>query len=221
MASRPTDTTPVTTSSAVAMTATINGLRVFTAVADGPVRAALTFRVGWADEALVEHGISHLVEHLVLAPLGRPQFTWNGSTSAERVTFWCEGTQEQVAWFLSAVAANIRDLPLNQLELEKNLIRAEACHRHGGVTGIHDLWRWGTEGHGLGVYDELGLDRLDPAPVQAWAARYLTAENAVLWTTSAQPPSLDLPRGQAVPAADPARGGPPPCRRSSRSTAPG
>ena len=187
----------------VPLTATIQGLRVFTAPADGPARAALSFRAGWADEALVDHGISHLVEHLVLAPLGRPQFTWNGQTDRDQVTFWCEGTPEEVAWFLTAVAANIRDLPVQHLEVEKNLIRAEACHRHEGVAAVHDLWRWGTTGHGVGCYDELGLANLGPDRVRTWAAHHLTAENAVLRTTLAQPPVLDLPHGSLFGPVEP------------------
>lgn len=193
-----------TTTIVVPLTSSIGGLRTFAAPAGGgPTRASLTFRVGWADERLAEHGITHLVEHLVLAPLGRPQFPWNGNTGPERVTFFCEGTEAQVAWFFAAVAANIKALPLQQLEVEKNLIRAEACHRNGGVAGMHDLWRWGTRGHGLGIHDELGLDHLTAERVQGWAAQFLTAENAVLWTTAARPVPLGLPRGTARPAPEP------------------
>jgi zinc protease len=178
----------------------IGGVRTFFSPVDGPVHAALTFRVGWADETLAAHGVSHLVEHLVLAPLGQPTFSWNAMTTAERTTFYCEGTAEQAAWFLDAVAANIRSLPLTHLDVERRLLRAEAGHRSSGLAGLHDLWRWGAQGHGVGAYEEFGLAHLTPERVTGWAARFLTAENSCLWTTGTPPATLELPRGEFRPA---------------------
>ena len=124
-------------------------------------------------------------------------------TSAERMTFYCEGTADQVAWFLDSVAADRRDLPLPHLDVERRLLRAEAGHRSSGLAGLHDLWRWGAQGHGVGAYEEFGLAHLTPEKVQEWAARFLTAENACLWTTGAPPVSLVLPRGEFRPAPTP------------------
>lgn len=183
------------TASAPASTS-LGGLRTFHNPVDGVVRAALAFRVGWADETLATHGLGHLIEHIVLAPLGQPTFTWNGTTSADRMTFYCQGTDEQVAWFLNAVAANIRNLPLQHLDVERRILRTEACHRSGGLAGLHDLWRWGTQGFGLGAYEEFGLAFLPAASISAWASRFLTAENGVLWTTGSLPPALELPHGE-------------------------
>jgi len=193
----------MTSTAAVPQQTSIGGVRAFFAPVDGPVHAALTFRVGWADETLAAHGVSHLVEHLVLAPLGQPTFSWNGMTSAERMTFYCEGTADQVAWFLDSVAANVRDLPLTHLDVERRLLRAEARHRSSGLAGLHDLWRWGAQGHGVGAYEEFGLAHLTAEKVQEWAARFLTAENACLWTTGALPVSLKLPHGEFRPAPTP------------------
>ena len=188
----------MTSTAAGPETTSIGGVRTFFAPVDGLVHAALTFRVGWADETLAEHGVSHLVEHLVLAPLGQPTFSWNGMTSAERTTFYCQGTADQAAWFLDEVAANIRQLPMTRLEVERRLLRAEAGQRASGLVGLHDLWRWGTQGHGVGAYDEFGLAHLTPERVNAWAVRFLTAENSCLWTTGT-PPAI-LPRGEFRPA---------------------
>jgi hypothetical protein len=136
----------------------------------------------------------------VLAPLGQPTFSWNGMTSAERTTFYCQGTADQAAWFLDEVAANIRQLPMTRLEVERRLLRAEAGHRASGLVGLHDLWRWGTQGHGVGAYDEFGLAHLTPERVNLWAVRFLTAENSCLWTTGTPPATLELPRGEFRPA---------------------
>ena len=62
----------MTSTAAVPEMVSIGGLRTFFAPVDGPVHAALSFRVGTADETLATHGVTHLVEHLVLAALGQP-----------------------------------------------------------------------------------------------------------------------------------------------------
>jgi len=45
----------------------IDGLVVHTGEVRGPLRAALMFRAGHADETFVTHGLTHLVEHLALS----------------------------------------------------------------------------------------------------------------------------------------------------------
>ena len=151
---------------------------------------------------------------------GAPKFAWNGSTGPERVTFWCEGTQEQVAWFLEEVAANIRALPLRHLEQEKNLLRAEACHRNGGVAGMHDVWRWGATGHGLGIQDELGFTTSRPSegagvgrPVPDGGERRTVDDGRATSRTRPTRTALALPapepgawRATATPSCFPSRG---------------
>ena len=61
----------------------------------------------------------------------------------------------------------------------------------------------GAQGHGVGAYEEFGLAHLTAEKVQEWAARFLTAENASLWTTGALPVSLELPHGEFRPAPTP------------------
>lgn len=94
------------------------------------------------------------------------------------------------------MAANIRNLPLQHLDVERRILRTEACHRSGGLGGLHDLWRWGSQGYGLGAYDEYGLAFLPAEAIRSWAGRFLTAENACLWTTGSLPPELALPHGE-------------------------
>src|SRR2546423_15677274 len=56
----------------------IDGVPVFSAPADGPLRAALLFRVGKAAETLANNGITHLVEHLALTAVGQQHYQSNG-----------------------------------------------------------------------------------------------------------------------------------------------
>lgn len=71
----------------------------------------------------------------------------------ERITFYCEGTEEQVAWFLAEVAKSVATLPVEHLQVQKDLLRAEACHANAGAPALHDMWRWGAQGHGLTAFD--------------------------------------------------------------------
>lgn len=187
------------------LTTSIGGVRALWAPVDGPVRAALTFRVGWADETLPQHGLTHLVEHLVLAPLGQPSFDWNGRTTADTTTFYCSGRPEEVAWFIGAVAESISRPGLDGLEVERRLLRTEAQQRGGNLAALHDLWRWGARGHGQAGFDEYGLTSVDGGDVRAWLARYFTVNNAILWVAggSLDGVELALPEGVARPASTP------------------
>jgi hypothetical protein len=55
---------------------TVAGVPAWWAPADGPVTATLMFRTGHADETLANAGITHLVEHLALFPLGRCDYVY-------------------------------------------------------------------------------------------------------------------------------------------------
>jgi zinc protease len=107
----------------------IGGLRTLWAPVDGPAHAALSFRVGWADETLPFRGITHLAEHVLLAPLGQPSFAWNGETAAQVTRFYCSGTQEQVMWFLREVVASISRPAVASLDVERGLLRASRGSR--------------------------------------------------------------------------------------------
>lgn len=176
----------------------VNGLQAFRCSAPGPTRAGLVFRTGIADEPGSMRGINHLIEHLVLAPLGQPSFSWNGFTTAEEVGFHCEGTPEQVTWFLEQVCANLRRLPFEHLETQRGLLRAENAARGQNIVATHDLWRWGARGLGLAALPEYGLPWIGPAQVSWWAARSFTLGNACLWTTG-EVPALELPPGMRRP----------------------
>lgn len=55
------------------------GIPTYWADVPGPFTAALAFRTGIADEVLASHGITHLLEHVVLSAVGRREHPWNGS----------------------------------------------------------------------------------------------------------------------------------------------
>ncbi|KOG43125.1 M16 family metallopeptidase [Streptomyces resistomycificus] len=181
---------------------TVQGVPTLYAPQQGEITAGLVFRVGRADETLATAGITHLVEHLALHRLGLSDLHYNGATANAYTLFHATGSEAEVVAYLNAVCAALRDLPLDRLETEKEILRTEAAGR-GGADSQLPLWRYGAQGYGLSSYNELGTWDLTADQVRAWAETRFTRDNAVLWITSdAVPEGLDitLPAGTRLPA---------------------
>lgn len=184
----------------------VDGVPTLLAPTAGPMRAGLTFRVGTADETLPRRGITHLLEHLALAPLGLADYHYNGTTASTWTSFYMQGSETDIAGFLTAVCRTIHDLPMARLEVEKEILRTESSSRGKPAARDIPLWRHGARDHGLASFAEFGLPTLTEHDLRQWAARWFTRENAVLWIAGDRVPAglrLALPAGvrQPVPAA--------------------
>lgn len=122
----------------------------------GPVTAGLYFRVGAADETLATAGLTHLVEHLALHRQGVSDLHYNGSTAATHTHFVVSGTIEEVVTYLNGVCASLRDLPVERLATEREILRTEQAGRGRGPNHSLPLWRYGALGYGLVTYPEYG-----------------------------------------------------------------
>ncbi|KUO21101.1 M16 family metallopeptidase [Streptomyces dysideae] len=181
---------------------TTQGIPTLYAPRQGEITAGLFFRVGRADETLATSGITHLVEHLALHRLGLSDLHYNGATANTYTLFHVTGSEEEVVAYLNSVCAALRDLPLDRLETEKEILRTEAAGR-GGADSQMPLWRYGAQGYGLAGYNELGTWSLTADQVRHWAETRFTRDNAVLWLTSDTVPAgldLTLPAGTRIPA---------------------
>lgn len=171
--------------------------------------AGLVFRVGRADEALARGGVTHLVEHLALHPLGASaRMHYNGQVDMVTTTFVTRGTPEEIAGFFKAVCASLRDLPAGRLEAERQVLRTEAGQRGLVISDPLFAVRYGADTYGLAGYPEYGIEALQADEVRAWAGRYFTRGNAAMWIAGGPPPGglhLDLPDGPSVPAPTPFR----------------
>ncbi|MDR3080688.1 MAG: insulinase family protein [Streptomyces sp.] len=182
---------------------TSQGIPVLHAPRPGDITAGLFFRVGRADETLATSGITHLVEHLALHRLGLSDLHYNGATANAYTLFHVTGNEEEVVAYLNSVCAALRDLPMDRLETEKEILRTEAAGRGTGPNAQMSLWRYGAQGYGLSSYDELGTWKLTADEVRHWAETRFTRDNAVLWITSDRVPDgldLSLPAGKRIPA---------------------
>ena len=180
----------------------VDGVPTLIAPTSGPMHAGLMFRVGRADETLPRAGITHLLEHLVLHPLGLADYHYNGATAPVMTYFHMQGPEKDVAGFLSGVCSALRELPLHRLETEKAILRTEGGSRSPHVTEPMALWRHGARDHGLVSYPEWGLPMITPDDLLAWSARWFTRDNAVLWIAGRDVPAgltLPLPAGERRP----------------------
>ncbi|WP_326560078.1 insulinase family protein [Micromonospora sp. NBC_01796] len=184
----------------------VDGVPTLLAPTDGPMQAGLAFRVGTADETLARSGVTHLLEHLALAPIGLADYHFNGATGPAVTRFQLQGSEQDIADFLAAVCRNLHDLPMQRLDLEKEILRTEWSSRSPGAMDSVPLWRHGARDHGLASYPEFGLSMLTPEHLRTWAGRYFTRENAVLWIAGARVPAglrLPLPNGTRHPVPTP------------------
>ena len=161
------------------------------------------FRAGYADEVLATHGTTHLIEHLALHRMRRRAHQYNGWVDNLVCGFLAHGTEDEVVAFLAEVCAALRDLPLERLEDEVRVLRAEERERGGrDIVGGLLSARFGGRGHGLRGWRPVGLRAVTPERVRSWAAERFTSANAVAWIDVAEPPArlrLELPAGPPRP----------------------
>jgi zinc protease len=182
--------------------AEIEGIPVLWSPCPGPLAGGIVFRVGRADEPVPQGGITHLVEHLAMTDAeDGPYDDCNAFVDAGVTILAARGESADVAAFLNRVTATLSDLPLDAVEAHRRVLRVEAAAEHGPVSGDLLRARYGLRGFGVVGERELGLGWLGPDPVAAYAARYFTAGNAVLWFTGPPPSGLCpvLPTGERRP----------------------
>lgn len=184
---------------------THQGVPVLLAPNDGPLSAGLAFRAGRGDEPLAASGITHLIEHLALIGRDDGDIHHNGETNDTFTHFHVSGRETEVVAFLNGVCRALREPPLERMELEKDVLRAEATHRASVAADRQRIERYGARGPGTVAYGEVGLHAIEPRHVTAWAQTRFTRGNAVLWIAGDRIPdglALDLPDGPRHPVPD-------------------
>lgn len=171
----------------------VGDVRTLWSSVPGPLVANLSFRVGQSDETLMNRGITHLCEHLLLSWFGSTPYQYQGTTGTTVTSFAVRGAPEEVAHHLSALCAGLRSGAfLDRLEHERRVLEIEGRQRGRNVTSDHLGRRFGAAGHGLVAWDEWGLHHLDRDAVWAWAATRFTSSNAVLALSGPPPEGLDM-----------------------------
>jgi hypothetical protein len=178
-------------------TSELGTLNLLTAQVDGPVHACLMFGVGYRDEALHNHGVTHLVEHLTLSGLGNQSYTYNGSVSPTHTRFIAMGSADEIGSFLEHVCTTLVALPFGRLADEVSVLKVEHSRRHADQMGADLAARFGAQGPGLGIWPEFALETAGADEVRQWAERWFVRSNAVLWLSRPIPATaqMTLPDG--------------------------
>jgi zinc protease len=183
----------------------IDGIPVLWSPAPGPVTASLSFRVGRADERPAEAGITHVVEHLAMGPLGQPRYDHNAFVEGIRTVFFATGTDADHVAFFATTGAALLDLPIAELERERAVLKRESASRGYSAAEAHRHFRFGIDGHGMVAQPEFGLGSVSGERVQGWARERFTRSNAMAFLTGPPPPGLRFvaPDGGRFPAPAP------------------
>jgi zinc protease len=184
----------------------VDGVPTLVAPTTGPTHAGLVFRVGQADETLARRGITHLLEHLVLHPVGLADYHYNGMTGAVVTHFHLRGSVDDITAFLTGVCRSLARLDMDRLDTERSIVLTEQSSRVTGATSAMPMWRHGARDHGLVSFPEWGVHGITAGDLRSWAASHFTRDNAVLWIAGDDVPSglsLDLPEGRRRPVPSP------------------
>lgn len=167
----------------------------------GPTTVCLMFRVGRCDEYIATSGLTHLVEHLALWGLSEERLEFNGLVDLNRCLFMARGDDDAVRAFLVEVTARLQNLPMERVDKEAQVLRAESRSRQVGVPELMLMARYGAAGFGLPWYEEFGLRRKDVSTLAGqWAQYYFSRQNGVVWMTTAPGDlELELPAGHRIP----------------------
>ncbi|MDQ1292715.1 MAG: hypothetical protein QG608_595 [Actinomycetota bacterium] len=182
-------------------TADVDGVRAFWLPVEGPLTACLSFRVGRADESLPTTGLTHLVEHLALSPLGAGgiHHPYNGYVDSSTTNFVVHAEEGQVRHFLEQVCRSLTAPPLERLAIERRILESEA-DQNDGMHILDSLLRtrYGVATYGLPAFREFAPEHVDEQTVARWAQDQFTGDNAVLWLTGPPPKGLRLPLGRGA-----------------------
>jgi len=184
----------------------IDGIPTIYAPRDGYVAAGILFRVGMVDEPLARSGITHLVEHLALFDHSNGDVHHNGETSDAFTHFYVAGTEAEVVAYLNRVCHSLRNLPLDRIETEKQILRTESSQKAGNAARAQRVERFGATGFGTVGMVEPGLDAITADDVLEWSRTRFTRHNAIVWMTAPQPLAgldLTLPDGSWIPLPPP------------------
>jgi hypothetical protein len=181
----------------------VDGVPVFWTDGPAPYAAGLVFGVGRRDETFLHGGLTHLVEHLVMASLGRSTLEANASVDLYVTEFTASGRPDRVAEFLRRVCEALNDLPLDRLSKEADVLRVEDGQVQPSVVGALLAEQYGATGVGLAGFRDPALLQLTEDKVRVWADTWFVRGNAALWCSGRLPDGARLMLPDRTPPSRP------------------
>lgn len=170
--------------------ASVDGIPAFLVESPGRAAAGVIFGVGLADEPLYRRGITHMVEHVVLAEVSRHAIDYDGMVDANSTAFHAVGSEDDVVRFMAEVAAGMNSPPFHQLERERSILKTEAVRF--GSTAFSNMCqlRFGNRSFGRLDWREYGLDTIAQPDLDEWLASYFHTGRAAIWIDAEKPHAL-------------------------------
>lgn len=175
----------------------VDGVATFWEQGLEPFSATLIFFAGVRYETFRTRGVAHLVEHLVMSTLPRDHLDKNASVDVDTMRFYATGPREEVVAFLRGVCRALTALPVDRVERELKVLRAE----DGDSCAPHLGWAHAVRSApvGPGLLGELDRDGRAPTAEHAveFVRTHLVASNAALVLSGPVPEGLrlELPQG--------------------------
>jgi len=174
----------------------IDGVPAYEGDVPEPVTAGIVFRVGTADESLLEHGLNALVAELAAVDVeGMSWIVHETST-----IFFTSGKLSEVTHALTSVCAALRALSEDDaIDLADTILnepKTKPLQPPVTILGV----RFGAQSYGLGGFPRLGLLRTTGTTVNEWVSLRYNRSNAIVFSTAPLgQPRLGLPAGARVP----------------------
>lgn len=178
----------------------IDGVAVLWEQGPEPLTAALVFGVGARHETFRTVGVTHLIEHLVMGTLPKSALDRNAEVDLDTTVFHATGRPADVVDFVNRVCRAVSELPLDRVERETGVLRAEEGSSEHPAVAASLRARFGFQSLGLAGTTGPGPQSLTRDHVCEHARRFFTRENAYLVLTGEPPAGLELrlPSGPAV-----------------------
>lgn len=158
----------------------------------GETVATIAFRVNECDEPLALHGLSRLVQYLVLGHLDSGVAGVEPHADAHTLGITIRGDRAAVASQLQRVGTALRTPDLDRLSDVASALRTAAARRALTVLGQSGYFRFGPTGYGIADLREFALEQPDGELVTSWIQRYFTRDNAVIWVSDPLDEPIDL-----------------------------
>ena len=173
----------------------VDGVPAYVGDLPDPVTAGIVFRVGTADESLLEHGLTTLVAELAAIDVDRMNWIVHETSTI----FFTSGSAPEVTHALTSVCAALRALSEDDLiDLADTILKEPKTKPLQPPVTILGV-RFGAQTYGLGGFPRLGLLRTTGPNVNAWVSRRYNRANAVVFSTaSLGQPRLGLPAGVRI-----------------------
>ena len=172
---------------------TIDRVPVFWVDAPGETHIGLSFRVGQTDETLATHGLTRLVQRVIVAQLRQSGFAVDGLSGPVITSFTASGTSEQMVELLAQTCGVLREMSTERIETEARSQRGEARRGGSSVLGMALSNVFGAQGLGLMGHEEWGLAQVSADDIESWRDKWFHAGNAALWVAGPPPRRARLP----------------------------